>query len=1467
MPPSVPPPSQKHPAIPGTTTGSGSTPSSSSSALPHVALSASASTAAGATPSNANSTPSSPKQTKNPFSSTTASTGAVPPSSTHTSPTARGGPREAKSNTATTSTSSTAAVIKNPPDAGAQPSGSSGSTTTNTQSSQKLNQEIQNSTTEQEHARIHARLNWLQHGRSKLRKQNNQKIIIAANRLPVTLKKNPETNKWTGTKSSGGLVTGLAAVRGMDMTWIGWPGCEVPEEDRKEVLQLLKSFNCYPVWLSQSLINMYYNGFANNVIWPLFHYVMPPLPTNSIANNTDDNQSEQWQAYEYANEMFTNAIFDCYHEQYNMQLQQGQLFSSSTNESTTNNTKDNAALIWVQDYHLMLVPKLVRNRIPDAQIGWFLHTPFPASEYYRALKVREELLHGVLSANLVAFHVYDYIRHFLSSVVQLTSLETSPTGVDATPIGGCFVRCATIPIGIEPSVFSNALLQPDVLEQIQLLQEQFGNRKVILGVDRLDYMKGIPHKLRAFDRFLQDHEEWQQECVLVQVAVPSRQDVREYQKLKKLVHEMVGEICGRHSSLASGPPVVYLDKSIDPQELAALYRIADVCLITSVRDGMNLVSYEFVACQEDKHGVLILSEFAGAIQSLGAGSIRVNPWNLSETASAINQALTMNDEEKAARHEYMWRTIHKYTAQKWAETFLQTLKEASLESEEFTARVPPLLPYEDFLEELANSRKRLLLIDLLDCLVPSKLKKDLPMKLYQSLLIIPSQVLEVLQSLAYDEDTVIVIVSMHQQPVMERLFGHLSGKVILAAENGCVYRNLDNTSSSSHVTTNWKSSVDEDITQNSNMEEWMEGCMEVFTYFKERTPGSYTEKAEYSVQWYYDNTQADFGAQQARELLIYLWAGPLMNSEAEVVPGTKAVMVRPHGTSRAANIVSILKKELGMTKLEEIDFCACFAEVPFRDDSVFEAIEEVLLMSEQQQQQNAKNDSKQDSALATVNEEDHHGNYGSSGGQNNADDGGNNNHAEDHHDDHGHDEEGMHQYQHQVQDNPLLTQAVKSHLEDMMTCEDSPHLEDEQKINKLQEVVVMVNNEMCFDVSQQEVEEAPPPPYEDESTANAGGDNKNGTATTGASEQVSVVPSTVPQANVVLVPKDDNNTIACIIPPKYDFEYVARYDLLPSSNSNTGEQTADGVSSSKSGRNYAADGAGRSVGDGARTDTVVCDQDGTTRRDFVENKQRSPKQNNPQNDDNADVSSVATPDYPHDDQELWPHPDAFEAPPSYEEVVGPLGSKLTKRQLLRYPDAKEQMPLLRHLPHSGSTGVVADYLHTSPRLPAQQIMGNENNLMAVDGAGTNSGLLQGENLMYAAQHIQIASPDKEFDGASHATAADPPPSTMSTNNEKDHPHSNTDNNNSQQVSYFSVSLGKQPSRARYSLPNPYHVQNLLQSIVERLKIQKLESSAGNNLEDSGVAQRFFEKQQAGEKQRSRAVLVGPEGEPGANLFR
>ncbi|CAK9053744.1 unnamed protein product, partial [Durusdinium trenchii] len=522
-----------------------------------------------------------------------------------------------------------------------------------------------------------------------------QKVLVVANRLPTKPKRDADGN-WTFERCSGGLVSCLAGIRAkFDMVWLGWPGADFNDVEKDIVANEAMKQGCYPVFLRQNLIDEYYNGFANNVLWPLFHYIMPPFD-----KGVNECSTGQWEAYRKANEIFTEAILSVYEDD---------------------------DYVWIHDYHLMLVPKFLREAKPDCNIGWFLHTPFPSAEIYRTLPWRQEIIESLLHANLLGFHVYDYLRHFLSSCVQLTSLEISAHSVDATSIGGCIVTCATVPIGISPDEFLTGLQKPEVKQQIEQLHEQYAGRKVILGIDRLDYMKGIPHKLMSFGRFLENHPDWADKCVLVQLAVPSRRDVPEYQRLQRQVHELVGQISGKHSSIATGVPVIYMDSSMSPDDLSALYNVADVALITSLRDGMNLVSYEYIACQHGKTvpGVLILSEFAGAAQSLGAGSIRVNPWHLQDTAHAIYEALMMGSEEREALHDYAFKYVSEHTAQKWAETFLQCLQEACSDLMEVTSQVPPLLPYEEFLSDWSESVQRLIIIDLLECLAPARERMNL----------------------------------------------------------------------------------------------------------------------------------------------------------------------------------------------------------------------------------------------------------------------------------------------------------------------------------------------------------------------------------------------------------------------------------------------------------------------------------------------------------------------------------------------------------------------------------------------------------------------------------------------------------------------------------------------------------------------------------------------------------------------
>ncbi|KAL0406702.1 UNVERIFIED_CONTAM: Alpha,alpha-trehalose-phosphate synthase [UDP-forming] 1 [Sesamum latifolium] len=372
-----------------------------------------------------------------------------------------------------------------------------------------------------------------------------------------------------------------------------------------------------------------------------------------------------------------------------------------------NRNYEEGDVVWCHDYHLMYLPKYLKKYNNKMKVGWFLHTPFPSSEIHRTLPSRSKLLRAVLHADLVGFHTYDYARHFVSACTRILGLEGTPEGVEDQ---GRLTRVAAFPIGIDSERFIHALEAPQVQERIKELKERFAGRKVMLGVDRLDMIKGIPQKILAFEKFLEENPSWCDKVVLLQIAVPTRTDVPEYQKLTSQVHEIVGRINGRFGTLTT-VPIHHLDRSLDFHNLCALYAVTDVALVTSLRDGMNLVSYEFVACQDSKRGVLILSEFAGAAQSLGAGAILVNPWNITEVAAAIDQALNMSHEEREKRHWHNFEHVTTHTAQQWAEFFVSELNDTVIEAQQRTRKVPPQLAVSDAIKRYLQSNNRLLILN------------------------------------------------------------------------------------------------------------------------------------------------------------------------------------------------------------------------------------------------------------------------------------------------------------------------------------------------------------------------------------------------------------------------------------------------------------------------------------------------------------------------------------------------------------------------------------------------------------------------------------------------------------------------------------------------------------------------------------------------------------------------------------
>ncbi|THW94703.1 glycosyl transferase [Aureobasidium pullulans] len=470
------------------------------------------------------------------------------------------------------------------------------------------------------------------------------RLLLVSNRLPITIKRSDDAT-YDFSMSSGGLVSGLSGLaKTTKFQWYGWPGIQVPQNEISLVKdRLWKEYGAVPIFMDDELADRHYNGFSNSILWPLFHYHPGEITFDESA----------WDAYREANRLFAKEI--------------------------AKDVQDND-LIWVHDYHLMLLPAMLREEIGDSKrnvkFGFFLHTPFPSSEIYRILPVRNEILNGVLHCDLIGFHTYDYARHFLSSCSRILQLPTTPNTVE---FQGKVVTVGAFPIGIDPEKFEEGLKKPKVAERIQTLEKKFQGVKLIVGVDRLDYIKGVPQKLHALEVFLTEHPEWIGKVVLVQVAVPSRQDVEEYQNLRAVVNELVGRINGKFGTIEF-MPIHFMHKSVSFDELIALYAVSDVCLVSSTRDGMNLVSYEYIATQQKRHGSMILSEFTGAAQSLN-GSIIVNPWNTEELADAIHDAVTMGDEQRSINYQKLAKYVNKYTSAWWGESFVNELTRISEQAE------------------------------------------------------------------------------------------------------------------------------------------------------------------------------------------------------------------------------------------------------------------------------------------------------------------------------------------------------------------------------------------------------------------------------------------------------------------------------------------------------------------------------------------------------------------------------------------------------------------------------------------------------------------------------------------------------------------------------------------------------------------------------------------------------------------
>ena len=463
---------------------------------------------------------------------------------------------------------------------------------------------------------------------------NSPRVLIVSNRLPVTVSLAREGHIDV-TPSAGGLATGLSAVHEASQgLWIGWPG-RLPAVAPNQLSDLriaLDQARLVPVDLSVDEIRRYYEGFSNGVIWPLFHYLLDRVPLDA----------HEWQAYEAVNRRFADSTLEVA-------------------------TADD--VIWIHDYQLMLVPALIRERLPEVRIGFFLHIPFPAFEVFRLLPWRRRILTGLLGADLVGVHTEAYAGHCIEALEHLMHLEFQHGVAEFL---GRRVRVGAFPMGVDVERFSALATSPEVAGLIETVRAEAGPRRLLVGVDRLDYTKGIPRRLLAFDRLLKRHPDWRDTIRMIQVAVPSRGGVENYRTFRREVNELVGRINGRASTVAS-VPLHYMHRSISTNELVALYRAADALVVTPLRDGMNLVAKEFVASRTDNDGVLILSEFAGAADELRE-SLIVNPYDIDLVADAMEHALTMPFAERTLRMQSLRRRVAGSTVHDWVARFLSELQ-------------------------------------------------------------------------------------------------------------------------------------------------------------------------------------------------------------------------------------------------------------------------------------------------------------------------------------------------------------------------------------------------------------------------------------------------------------------------------------------------------------------------------------------------------------------------------------------------------------------------------------------------------------------------------------------------------------------------------------------------------------------------------------------------------------------------
>lgn len=626
------------------------------------------------------------------------------------------------------------------------------------------------------------------------------RLLVIANRLPLNTTR--KAGKVYFRPSPGGLAVGLSSLpKTCERIWIGWPGItneKLSAQDREQICSRLLAENCRPVFLSRRQMEYYYQGFCNKTIWPLFHY----FPRRTLY------EIRFWKTYRQVNELFFDEVMK---------------------------VAGPGDRIWIHDYQLMLLPQLLKERLPNSEIGFFLHIPWPSFELFRLLPWSEEILNGLLGADLIGFHTYDYVRHFLSSVTRIIGLERTFSNIS---VGNRITKVDAFPMGIDYEAYSRAIEDPDVAREAKRIRKRVGERKIILSVDRLDYSKGIIERLEAFDLFLSRNPLYRGRVTLIMVAVPTRTGVEDYKALRNRLEQLVGRINGEYGTMGY-IPVWYLYRSLPFKELTALYNVSDVALVTPLRDGMNLIAKEFIAAKTDKPGVLIISEMTGAARELGE-ALMVNSCSKGAITRAIKEALQMPLLEQIERNKIMQERLRRYNVSRWSEEFLQALSDIRKTQLQLSARRLSESVIEQLTQDYRKGGKCLFLLDYDGTLVGFKGK---PAEAGPD-----KEILNLLRDLSQNTKNTVVIISGRDKNTLDDWLGDL-GAALVAEHGGWIKRDAGTWQSAQPFEVKWKNTI-----------------RPILELYADRTPGSMVEEKNFSLVWHYRRADPELAYLRVQEL-------------------------------------------------------------------------------------------------------------------------------------------------------------------------------------------------------------------------------------------------------------------------------------------------------------------------------------------------------------------------------------------------------------------------------------------------------------------------------------------------------------------------------------------------------------------------------------------------------------------------